>query len=199
MIVNGVPYPINVKDEETLYEWISSIDRPVSYSDEGAINGYVHDEVFKFAWFNTSNMDSKELAIAHVVQGMALSLFFHLAKSPKGELIWRIKPDFGIYPEAIPSDLSKVMDREKIDQLLLSEGETRSLSLQDAKSFLGLDDWVSDLTRDSIFPLAAPHGEWSRYAGYMRYLVHVDGVATDPLKRGFKQKNDDHLHICPDL
>lgn len=199
MIVNGVPYPINVKDEETLNDWISSIDCPVSSSDEGEINGYAHDEVFKFAWFNIHNMASKELATAHVAQGMALSLFFHLAKSPKGEIIWRIKPDFGIYHEAIPSDLSKVMDREKIDQLILSKGETRSLSLQDAKSFLGLNDWVSDLTRDSIFPLAAPIGEWSRYAGYMRYSVHVDGVATDPLTRGFKSKNDNYLHICTDI
>lgn len=199
MIVNGVLYPLNVKDEESLNEWISSIDRPVSYSDVATVNGSSHTEVFKNAIFNTSNMESKNFAIANVVQSMAFSLFFHLAQSPKGELIWRMKPDFGIFPEAFPSDLSMVMDRNKIDQLIFSKGGAKLLPLKEAKVLLGLEEWASDPIKDEILPLAAPIGEWSRYAGYMRYSVHVDGVATDPLKRGFKQKNDNHLRIRTDL
>lgn len=190
MIVNGVPYPINVKDEETLTEWISSIDRPISsWSKDKIINNLVHLEINVHFYFQSSNIETKELAICNVNQTMANYLFQHLARAPKGELMWRTKPKYDILPVSFPSDLSKIMGREKIDQLILFKGEKKILPLDEAKDLLGLEGWGVDFENDEIFPLVAPIGEWSIYKGYMRYSVHIDGVdtvRTSGLKSGLK-------------
>lgn len=103
MIVNGVPYPINVKDEDTLYEWIGSIDR-TSYSSLGdpEEEGF-HEEFIKSRLFKSDDVDSKKFAIANVTQNIAFQLFTHIVNLPEGKIVWGNKPDFGIYSFCIPN------------------------------------------------------------------------------------------------
>ncbi len=103
MIVNGVPYPIDVKDEETLNEGIKSIDR-TSYSSLGdpEEEGF-HKEIINSRLFKSDDGDSKKFAIANVTQNMAFHLFTHVGNLPEGKIIWGIKPDFGIFSFIMPN------------------------------------------------------------------------------------------------
>lgn len=163
---NGVPYPSHVHDSESLNVWISSIDRESETASHPSWIQY--REILKYAYFDDA--DSQAQAEDLVCRQMAMTLFSHLLKAPKSKIVWRIKPEFDVSQDTIPSDLSLSMSRKQIDAALPHLPKSL-VSLDEAKRMLGKEDWASDFCTDSIFPVAAPKGHWRIFKSYMRYAV----------------------------
>lgn len=178
-MINGIPYPLNVRDEASLNDWIGSIQREVGYSksalaidrnDTAERNAFSkHTEVLKYANFNSEK--EKGFAEQVVCQAMASILFSHLIHVPNGKLIWRVRPEFDVSHDTIPADLSKIMTREQIDDALGKVTDPSPISLEEAEKELGKTNWGINFVTDTIFPVSAPLGEWKLFKSYMRYSV----------------------------
>jgi hypothetical protein len=180
-VINGVPYP-NVSDPTSLNDWISSIKRHVEIRSivSSSLTTNPYREVLKFAYFHDD--ETKTQATALVCQQMAMTLFSHLIKAPDARIVWRIKPEFDVSLDTIPSDLSQYLTRKQIDKLL-PDLTNRPVSLDEVKKALGKEDWASDFCTDSIFPVAAPSGKWCIFKSYMRYAVFLrDEVISHPFE-----------------
>lgn len=182
--INGVPYPITVKDEKTFAEWVASIQRDMDESRSQNPVKYVigkpaavppieqnqHRELFKSAYFRDGDAESEAFAKAVTCQQMALELFSHLIQAPEGKIVWRIRPEFDVSLVNIPSDLSQIMMRAQAERVL-GNVEPKPTSLDEIKVALGKSEWATNFMTDSIFPVAAPFGEWRVFKCYMRYSV----------------------------
>jgi len=175
--INGVEYPMTVKDRQTFYAWVSSIDRETETVSKlsGGINPF--REVLRAAIFKYGDETSTSFAESFVCKAMAIHLFTHLIHTPKAKLIWRIPPEFDVHQDTIPSDLSQVMNRDQIDKEIGKK--TGPISLEEIKISLGKEDWATDFMSDTIFPAAAPKGEWRYLKSYMRYALMLNGEAIE--------------------
>lgn len=190
-MINGVPYPYDVKDEASLLAWISSIDRetdestiahPIRYAGQTTTTAATlnrHREVYRSSHFKHGDDPSEEDAKRLVCQQMAMELFAHLIHVPHGKLVWRIRPEFDVSFDSIPSDLSQVMDRRQVERAL-GALPNRPISLDSLKKEIGKEDWATDFSTDSIYPVAAPVGEWRIFKSYMRYSVVLNNEVMTP-------------------
>lgn len=192
-MINGVPYPFSVKDETSLLAWIASIDRevdesttahPIKYGGQvtppvTSIEYNSHREIYRAAYFKQDDIESEAFAKAIVCQHMAMELFSHLINAPKGKIVWRVRPEFDVSLDTIPADLSKFMNRGQIDAAL-GNVANGPISLDEAKVAIGKPDWGTDFTTDSIFPVAAPLGEWRLFKSYARYSVVIGNEVITP-------------------
>ena len=168
--INGVPFPKDVKDEETFLSWLSSIER----ESENAVDTKCLTEAFHLSHFKNEDDESERVAKRIVCQNMAIDMFSHLIHAPKGKIFWRIRPEFDVSVDTIPSDLSLVMNRSQIEKEL-GNPPIKNVSLVELKKAIGRPDWAVDFVTDTIFPAAANLGEWRIFKAYMRYSVVVDG------------------------
>lgn len=178
--INGVPYPIDVKDWESLNDWMNSIDRRQIRTNgapfPGANDG--HRELAYSAYFLGGDTASRDKAMAHVCSSIAHAMFDHIVNVPNGTIVWRIDAQCQITDTQIPSDLSKKMRRAEIlDRMGPPVSRPQGpISIAELKKAIGHEDWGHDFSEDAIFPLAAPKGEWRIYKGYCRYSVVLDVV-----------------------
>jgi hypothetical protein len=180
--VNGVPYPHFVRSKSSLSKWIGCISRTQEIISLG-IEGLC--EIFRYAYFH-EGPEGEAFAEQSVCQQMAMVLFAHLIHAPNAKLIWRIMPEFDVSHDTIPSDLSKTMTREQVATAMREIGVNWSGSapLLEAKKVLGKQDWAVDFCTDTIFPVAAPRGEWRIFKSYMRYAVILNGQPVPPPMMG---------------
>lgn len=185
-MINGVPYPINVKDEKSLQEWLASIVRETEEATgPSAFTGYTselprndHRELMKSAYFKHGDADSEAFAKALVCQQLAIELFSHLINAPGGKIVWRIKPEFDTSLDTIPADVRR-MGRGALEKLL-GNVPNKPVSLEELKKMAGKDDWAVDFTTDSIYQAAAPFGEWRTFKSYARYSIVVGKQVISP-------------------
>lgn len=195
-MINGVPYPAAVRDEKSFLAWIASIER----SSEDCIRPWAidrtsteytylpmspasgHREIYRSAHFHRDDPASEALAKAIVCQHMAMELFSHLIHAPHGKIVWRIRPEFDVQHDTIPSDLSQTMSRNQIDAEFRAHGfkPVGPVPLTEAIKALGKEDWGINFCTDSIFPVAAPTGEWRLFKSYMRYSVVLGDEVISP-------------------
>ena len=176
--INGIPYPIDVRDEDSLREWISHLNQiKLDPNDDAAWENFKQNrDKFKVvehsSYFNINNKQSMALAKSSVCQSTAMDIFTHLMRIPGGQVVWREEPEFDIHVDnLIRSDLSKVITRKDICNTETAEGKKLSYSDLEAR----FEGWAFDFTTDNMYPVAAPKNTWYRFLSYVRYCVMLNG------------------------
>lgn len=176
LVVNGVPYPSEVRDLASFQRWISTIDRPEGSSDgpfvEQASDGALKTGHRELSWrVIYKEGDETSLSIARVIvfQTVALQMFEHIAMVPKGKIVWRIPIEEGIYKNVIiPSDLSGIISRPDAEKLKYSDNVPDSVVLADLKPN---DNYAVSFFSDQLIPISDETRSWSRISAYVRYSV----------------------------
>lgn len=196
--VNGIPYPYDVKDMESLKLWISTIDRPVQESNTSTAvpTGQSHRELMERAIFRHDDEKSLSVAKATVFGNVAQEMFSDLVNAPKGTLVWRIRPEEDVYHLAIPADLSRIETRKQAEERYIPPGYPfmqKPYSLEQMKSDVGL--WEVDFSADRLIPVDEPLGTWRHFKVYVRYSVVVDGIAING-GLSSRERNRRALALC---
>src|SRR6185312_3030007 len=183
-IINGVPYPEDVVDLDSLNAWIARIERPFLASNSATTTAHFysyatgireteiinHREIFRKVPFFDGDMNSKRDAEAQCCKYIAAEMYNDIVRVPSGTVIIRIPPEMDVsYETTIPADLSLVKSRDRLEKEGVLQGN-RPINLE---SVLPDDSWAVDFCTDAILKVGEHSRQLRQMKIYARYSCAV--------------------------